>query len=107
MIIPNLGDMRFLIYENNIVEGKIVSLRFGEDGKKIMYNVEIVNTYWLKMQNAPKIEFNEEKDYDGEEDEFEPTKYLVLRDMGVKDLFETPAIAAEYLVRHSVKYIKK
>lgn len=108
VIIPNLGDIRFLVYENNIVEGKIVSLHFGEDGKRVMYNVEIVNNYWLKMKNAPKVEIKEDmRDYDGEEDEVEPTKYLVLRDMSVKDLFETPAIAAEYLVRHTVKYIKK
>lgn len=60
------------------------------------------------MQNAPKVEIKEDmRDYDGEEDEVEPTKYLVLRDMSVKDLFEIPAIAAEYLVRHTVKYIKK
>ena len=59
-------------------------------------------------QDEKRSEIKEDmRDYDGEEDEVEPTKYLVLRDMSVKDLFETPAIAAEYLVRHTVKYIKK
>lgn len=99
VIIPNLGDMRFALREGQIVEGKITSLHYGEDGKSILYNLEIINSEWLNWNNLP-----DGTDMDSFE---EPNKYLVMDNISVKDLFETPQVAADYLVRHTLKYIKK
>lgn len=99
VIIPNLGDMRFALKDGGIVEGKIISLHYGEDGKSIMYNLEIVNQKWIDWKSL-----SEEIDIDGDE---EPNKYIIMSDVSVKDLFETPQIAADFLIRHTLKYIKR
>lgn len=101
VIIPNLGDMRFALKDGGIVEGKIISLHYGEDGKSILYNLEITNSEWEKWNALPEdgsVDF---------EDVHEPDKYLIIYDISVKDLFETPQVAADYLIRHTLKYIKR
>lgn len=91
VIIPNLGDMRFALKDGGIVEGKIISLHYGEDGKSIFYNLQVMNPEWC-------VELEEDA---------KPNMYVIMEDVGVKDLFETPQIAADYLVRHTLKYIKR
>lgn len=102
VIIPNLGDIRFALKDGGIVEGKIISLHYGKDGKSILYNLEIVNKDWHEYNNLPKISDDAKDVYLSE-----PHKYDVMTDIGVKDLFETPQIAADFLVRHTLKYVKR
>lgn len=97
VVIPTLGDMRFALKDGGIVEGKIVSLRYADDRKSILYNLEIVNSKWQSMC----------KDLENVETPATPEKYCVMIDLGVKDLFETPMEVAEYLTRHTLKYIKR
>lgn len=101
VIIPNLGDMRFALKDGGIVEGKIISLHYGEDGKSILYNLEIVNQKWIDW-NA----YYENMDEDIKPSPA-PNKYSLMQDVSVKDLFETPQVAADYLIRHTLKYIKR
>ena len=93
--------MRFALKDGGIVEGKIISLHYGEDGKTILYNLEIVNKDWEKWNTLPE---DGSIDFDDIE---EPNKYLVMENISVKDLFETPQVAADYLIRHTLKYIKR
>lgn len=97
VVIPTLGDMRFALKDGGIVEGKIVSLHYADDRKSILYNLEIVNSKWQSMS----------KDLETVETPDIPEKYCVMIDLGVKDLFETPMEVAEYLTRHTLKYIKR
>lgn len=101
IIIPTLGDMRFAILGGIIMEGKIVSVHYAEDGKSVLYNLEVVNTEWLDWDNMPE---DGSVDFDGVE---ETKKYITIDNVGVKDLFETAEIAANYLVRNAIKYIKR
>lgn len=97
VVIPTLGDMRFALKDGEIVEGKIVSLHYADDRKSILYNLEIVNSKWQSIY----------KDLENSETSAIPEKYCVMIDLGVKDLFETPMEVAEYLTRHTLKYIKR
>lgn len=97
VVIPTLGDMRFVLKDGGIVEGKIVSLHYADDRKSILYNLEIVNSKWQSMC----------KDLENSETPDIPEKYCVMIDLGVKDLFETPMEVAEYLTRYTLKYIKR
>lgn len=97
VVIPTLGDMRFALKDGGIVEGKIVSLHYADDRKSILYNLEIVNSKWQSIY----------KDLENSETPDIPEKYCVMIDLGVKDLFETPMEVAEYLTRHTLKYIKR
>lgn len=97
VVIPTLGDMRFALKDGGIVEGKIVSLHYADDRKSILYNLEIVNSKWQSIY----------KDLENSETSAIPEKYCVMIDLGVKDLFETPMEVAEYLTRHTLKYIKR
>lgn len=97
VVIPTLGDMRFALKDGVIVEGKIVSLHYADDRKSILYNLEIVNSKWQSIY----------KDLENSETPYIPEKYCVMIDLGVKDLFETPMEVAEYLTRHTLKYIKR
>lgn len=101
VIIPNLGDMRFALKDGGIVEGKIISLHYGEDGKSILYNLEIVNPDWQSWNT-----YYENIDEDVKPSKA-PDKYSVMENISVKDLFETPQVAADYLIRHTLKYIKR
>lgn len=93
--------MRFALKDGGIVEGKIISLHYGEDGKSILYNLEIVNQKWIDW-NA----YYENMDEDIKPSPA-PNKYSLMQDVSVKDLFETPQVAADYLIRHTLKYIKR
>ena len=97
VVIPTLGDMRFALKDGGIVEGKIVSLHYADDRKSILYNLEIVNSKWQSMS----------KDLETVETPAIPEKYCVMSDLGLKDLFENPMEVAEYLTRHTLKYIKR
>jgi hypothetical protein len=99
VIIPNLGDMRFALKDGGIVEGKIISLHYADDRKSILYNLEIISKEWINWNSC-------NKNCDEDQNTI-PEKYCVMIDMGVKDLFETPMEVAEYLTRHTLKYIKR
>lgn len=96
VIIPNLGDMRFIVRDNKIIEGKIISLFYGEDDKSILYSIRIINEDWIIRKDDQENNVSLE----------EISKYEVIKDLGVKALFETPEIAAEHLIRRVVRYSK-
>lgn len=85
IIIPNLGDHRYVIISNRIIEVVIVALKYaGDEHNQITYDIE----YGCAQSDG-----------------FIP--YIILENMLVKDLFETPQAAADYMIRKTIKYIKR
>lgn len=100
VIIPNLGDIRFIIKNDKIYEGKIISLYYPTNSDNtIAYDIRIANELWLEWLS----EYATNDDIIPDE---EPDKYEVVKKLGVKDLFETPEVAADYLIRKVVRYTK-
>lgn len=105
--LPNLGDMRFIIDNNKIVEGRIISLHYGDDGKRFLYNLEIINEKWVEeVYETEQPDFVNKTEYEEYHNNL-PKQYLVRQDISVKDLFETPSAAADFMVRHLLKYMKR
>lgn len=82
IVIPVLGDMRFVIHDNMIVEGRVIAVYYGEkegDENKMFVDLKFSNELTSDM----------------------------LRMIPLKEVFETPDKVAEYLVRKCLKFQKK
>lgn len=94
--IPTLGDMRFMIHLSSIIECKVISVHYDlETVSKILYDVEFVNPEFISSFEENEL------------DEASYHKYIIMPNQTIKDLFETPEDAADYLVRKFVKYQKR
>lgn len=94
--IPTLGDMRFMIHLSSIIECKVISVHYDrETVSKILYDVEFVNPEFISSFEENEL------------DEASCHKYRIMPNQTIKDLFETPEDAADYLVRKFVKYQKR
>ena len=80
--IPSLGDMRYALKFSQIVEAKVIGMRFdAHHPNKIVYDIEFTDV--------------------------EEGGYEVAKNVEVKHLFETPQALSEYLARKFVKYTKR
>lgn len=83
-LLPHLNDMRFFIIDNVICEGRVIAIEFESvDSNKIEIDLEYV------------------KDWGG------TPAYVRKSSVPLKDVFETPAAAANFLINHCVRYVKR
>lgn len=88
--IPALGDMRFIIFSSRIVECKVVSIHYDiETMSKVLYDLEFVNIESFKINDE------------------EENTFIICNDKTIRDLFDSPEDAADYLIRKVVKYQKR
>lgn len=93
IILPSLGDIRYIIYNNRITEGKIVGMYYhGENDKEVKYQIRIANPEYQECCESIG------------EDEFASDQFIMVFIYGLKELFENPESAASYLVRKVIRY---
>lgn len=91
--LPSLGDIRYIIYNNRITEGKIVGMYYhDENDKEIKYQMRIANPEYQQCSESI------------EEDESASDQFIMVFIYGLKELFENPESAASYLVRKVIRY---
>lgn len=91
--LPSLGDIRYIIYNNRITEGKIVGMYYhDENDKEIKYQMRIANPEYQQCSESI------------EEDEPASDQFIMVFIYGLKELFENPESAASYLVRKVIRY---
>lgn len=79
-----LGDMGYIVNENHIVEVRLIGIHYAPDGKKVLYDVDM----------SRKNEMGE-------------MRWEVVRDVCCGRFFSTPQLAAEYLIKKCVQYVKR
>lgn len=93
IILPSLGDIRYIIYNNRITEGKIVGMYYhGENDKEVKYQIRIANPEYQECCESIG------------EDESASDQFIMVFIYGLKELFENPESAASYLVRKVIRY---
>lgn len=93
IILPSLGDIRYIIYNNRITEGKIVGMYYhDENDKEIKYQMRIANPEYQQCSESI------------EEDESASDQFIMVFIYGLKELFENSESAASYLVRKVIRY---
>lgn len=91
--LPSLGDIRYIIYNNRITEGKIVGMYYhDENDKEIKYQMRIANPEYQQCSESI------------EEDEPASDQFIMVFIYGLKELFDNPESAASYLVRKVIRY---
>ena len=89
IIMPQLGDMRYMVNDNHIKQVRIVGIEFG-DSEKILCKVSYRCT---------------DGNYNAEED-VESGDMDIRSGVLLNEIFETPEQVAAYLVKNLVKYDK-
>lgn len=90
IIMPQLGDMRYMVNDNHIKQVRIVGIEFG-DSEKILCKVSYRCT---------------EGNYNDEVETNETGEMDIRSGVPLNEIFETPEQVASYLVKTLVKYDK-
>lgn len=79
-----LGDMGYIITDNQIVQVRLIGIHYAPDGKKVLYDVDM----------SFKNDLGEQR-------------WTVVPDICCGRFFRTPEQAAEYLMKKIVTYVKR